>query len=90
MNHEVTKDTKKSLYVRRVKRRTYIVSSKGQSLLCVPCAFMVQKREYVTEVNNVPETPIYRGNGDRAKFPHGYVAEKTNPGASELKKAHRL
>jgi len=51
---------------------------------------MVQKREYVTEVNNVPETPIYRGNGDRAKFPHGYVAEKTNPGASELKKAHRL
>jgi hypothetical protein len=46
----------------------------------------VQKREYVNEVNNVPKIPIYRGNADRAKLPHGYVAEKTNPGASELKK----
>jgi hypothetical protein len=24
------------------------------------------------------------------KLPHGYVAEKTSPGASELKKTHRL
>ncbi|MFO8163056.1 MAG: hypothetical protein R6T98_00800 [Desulfatiglandales bacterium] len=24
---------------------------------------------------------------ERAKLPHGYVAEKTNPGASELKKS---
>jgi len=44
-------------------------------VLFVPSWF--QKREYVSEVNNVPEIPIYRGNADRAKLPHGYVAEKT-------------
>ncbi|MGM0383494.1 MAG: hypothetical protein ACQEQO_08390 [Thermodesulfobacteriota bacterium] len=48
---------------------------------------MVQKREYVNEVNNVPEIPIYRGHADRAKFisgglTHEYIAEKTNPRAS--------
>jgi len=34
-----------------------------------------------------PAGPIYRGNAERAKLPHGYVAEKTSPGASELKKS---
>jgi len=37
-----------------------------------------------------PQAPIYRGNAEGAKLPHGYVAEKTNPRALELKKAHRL
>jgi hypothetical protein len=57
LNHEDTKNTpveyaslsfgiqrgeaKYILYVRRVKRRTYIVLPKGQSLLCVPCGFVV-------------------------------------------------
>jgi len=41
LNHKGTKSTKERLYVRRVKRRTYIVSPKGQSLLCVPCGFVV-------------------------------------------------
>ena len=31
--------------------------------------------------------PIYRGNAEGAKLPHGYVAEKTSPGALELKKS---
>ncbi|MGM0383277.1 MAG: hypothetical protein ACQEQO_07290 [Thermodesulfobacteriota bacterium] len=34
-----------------------------------------------------PRTPIHRGNADEAKLPPGYVAEKTNPGALELKKS---
>jgi hypothetical protein len=34
-----------------------------------------------------PQAPIYRGNAEGAKLPHGYVAEKTNPGAPELKKS---
>ncbi|MFO8163792.1 MAG: hypothetical protein R6T98_04590 [Desulfatiglandales bacterium] len=34
-----------------------------------------------------PQAPIYRGNAEGAKLPHGYVAEKTNPGALELKKS---
>jgi len=34
-----------------------------------------------------PQAAIYRRNADRAKLPHGYVVEKTNPGASELKKS---
>jgi len=71
---------KERLYVRRVKRRTYIVSPMGQPLLCVPC--VVQKREYVNEVNNVPDIPIYRGKAEREKLHHGYVAEKTSPRAS--------
>jgi len=33
-----------------------------------------------------PQAPIYWGNAEGAKLPHGYVAEKTNPGALELKK----
>ncbi|MFO8163600.1 MAG: hypothetical protein R6T98_03600 [Desulfatiglandales bacterium] len=45
---------------------------------------------FVTYQWGNPQAPIYRGNADRAKLPHGYVAEKTNPGALELKKAHRL
>jgi len=28
-----------------------------------------------------PRAPIYRGNAKGAKLPHGYVAEKSNPGA---------
>jgi hypothetical protein len=28
-----------------------------------------------------PQAPIYRGNADRAKLPHGYIAEKTSPRA---------
>jgi len=40
-SHRQAKNTKYILYVRRVKRRTYIVSPKGQSLLCVPCGFVV-------------------------------------------------
>jgi len=28
-----------------------------------------------------PQAPIYRGNAEGAKLPHGYVAEKTNPRA---------
>jgi len=42
---------------------------------------VVQKREYVNEVNHIPEIPIYRGTADRAKLPHGYGADKTSPGA---------
>ncbi|MFO8165835.1 MAG: hypothetical protein R6T98_15045 [Desulfatiglandales bacterium] len=34
-----------------------------------------------------PQAPIYRGNAEGAKLPHGYVAEKTSPGALELKKS---
>jgi hypothetical protein len=34
-----------------------------------------------------PQAPIYRGNAEGAKLHHGYVAEKTNPGAWELKKS---
>ncbi|MFO8165377.1 MAG: hypothetical protein R6T98_12720 [Desulfatiglandales bacterium] len=34
-----------------------------------------------------PQAPIYRGNAEGAKLPHGYVAEKTSPEASELKKS---
>jgi hypothetical protein len=37
-----------------------------------------------------PQGPIYRGNAEGAGLPHGYVAEKTNPRASEHKKAHCL
>jgi hypothetical protein len=33
------------------------------------------------------QAPIYRGNAEGAKLPHGYVAEKTNPRALELKKS---
>jgi len=33
-----------------------------------------------------PRIPIYRGNTEEAKFPPGYLTEKTNPGALELKK----
>jgi len=34
------------------------------------------------------EPPARReGNAEGAKLPHGYVAEKTNPGAPELKKS---
>ncbi|MGM0382194.1 MAG: hypothetical protein ACQEQO_01675 [Thermodesulfobacteriota bacterium] len=41
----------------------------------------VQKREYVNEVNNVPEILIYRGNAERPKFisgglPHGCVTKR--------------
>jgi hypothetical protein len=51
---------------------------------------LLQKREYDNEVNHVPEIPMYQGTADRAKLPHGYVAEKTRPGALKLKKDHRL
>jgi len=34
-----------------------------------------------------PQAPIYRGNAEGAKLPHGYVAEKTSPRALELKKS---
>ncbi len=36
-------EAKERLYVRRVKRRTYIVSAKGQSFLCVPCTLWLKK-----------------------------------------------
>jgi hypothetical protein len=69
--------------VRRLTLHRVLTSAKY--VLCVLCVFVVQKREYVNEVNHVPEFPMYRGNADRARFisgglPHGYVAEKTNPG----------
>ena len=35
--------------------------------------------------NRSPE-PV-EGNAEGAELPHGYVAEKTNPGASELRKS---
>ncbi|MFO8163139.1 MAG: hypothetical protein R6T98_01235 [Desulfatiglandales bacterium] len=41
---------------------------------------------FVTYQWGNPQAPIYRGNAEGAKLPHGYVAEKTSPGASELKK----
>jgi hypothetical protein len=34
-----------------------------------------------------PQAPIYRGNAEGAKLPCRYVAEKTSPGALELKKS---
>jgi hypothetical protein len=34
-----------------------------------------------------PQAQIYRGNAEGAKLPRRYVAEKTKPGASELKKS---
>ena len=34
-----------------------------------------------------PQAPIYRGNAEGVKLPHGYVAEKTSPRALELKKS---
>jgi hypothetical protein len=37
---------------------------------------------FVTYQWGNPQAPIYRGNADRAKLPHGYVAEKTSPRAS--------
>jgi hypothetical protein len=73
------------MYVRRLTRRTYNLSFVLSFVLFVPLRF--KKREYVNAFNNVPDIPIYRGNAERAKRPHGYVAEKTNPGASELKKS---
>jgi len=42
---------------------------------------------FVTYQWGNPQAPIYRGNAERAKLPHGYVAEKTSPGTSELKKS---
>ncbi|MFO8165804.1 MAG: hypothetical protein R6T98_14890 [Desulfatiglandales bacterium] len=42
---------------------------------------------FVTYQWGNPQAPIYRGNVEGAKLPHGYVAEKTNPGAPELKKS---
>ncbi|MFO8163747.1 MAG: hypothetical protein R6T98_04350 [Desulfatiglandales bacterium] len=44
-------------------------------------------RLFVTYQWGNPQAPIYRGNAEGAKLPHGYVAEKTNPRASELKKS---
>ncbi|MFO8163098.1 MAG: hypothetical protein R6T98_01020 [Desulfatiglandales bacterium] len=37
---------------------------------------------FVTYQWGNPQAPIYRGNAEGAKLPHGYVAEKTNPRAS--------
>jgi hypothetical protein len=45
LNHKDAKGAKERLYVRRVKRRTYIVSPKGQSLLCVPCGLVVHCKQ---------------------------------------------
>jgi hypothetical protein len=45
LNHEGTKSTKERLYVRRLTRRTYRVSPKGQSLLCIPCGFVVYGKQ---------------------------------------------
>ncbi|MGM0382991.1 MAG: hypothetical protein ACQEQO_05820, partial [Thermodesulfobacteriota bacterium] len=42
---------------------------------------------FVTYQWGNPQAPIYRGNADRAKLPHGYVFEKTSPGALDLKKS---
>ncbi|MFO8163246.1 MAG: hypothetical protein R6T98_01780 [Desulfatiglandales bacterium] len=42
---------------------------------------------FVTYQRGNPQALIYRGNAEGAKLPHGYVAEKTNPGALELKKS---
>ncbi|MFO8163088.1 MAG: hypothetical protein R6T98_00970 [Desulfatiglandales bacterium] len=42
---------------------------------------------FVTYQWGNPQAPIYRGNAEGAKLPHGYVAEKTNPRALELKKS---
>ncbi|MFO8164863.1 MAG: hypothetical protein R6T98_10075 [Desulfatiglandales bacterium] len=42
---------------------------------------------FVTYQWGNPQDPIYRGNAEGAKLPHGYIAEKTSPGASELKKS---
>jgi len=42
---------------------------------------------FVTYQWGNPKAPIYRGNAEGAKLPYGYVAEKTSPGASELKKS---
>jgi hypothetical protein len=84
MNHKATRYTKQGLPL----RRNYVCPAFNppdiQSFLRALCVFAVQKREYV---NNVPEIQIYRGNADRAKLPHGYVAEKTNQRALELKKS---
>jgi hypothetical protein len=44
-------------------------------------------RLFVTYQWGNPQAPIYRGNAEGAKLPHGYVAEKTSPGAPELKKS---
>jgi hypothetical protein len=45
LNRKDAKGAKERLYVRRVKRRTYIVSPKGQSLLCVPCGLVVHCKQ---------------------------------------------
>jgi len=42
---------------------------------------------FVTKQWGNPQASIYRGNAEGAKLSHGYVAEKTNPGALELKKS---
>ncbi len=73
------------MYVRRLTRRTYNLSFVLSFVLFVPSWF--KKGEYINQFNDVPKLPIYRGNAERAKLPHGYVAQKTNPGALELKKS---
>jgi len=44
------------------------VFNRGSSGRWCRGAFVVQKREYIHEVNHVPEIPIYRGNANRARF----------------------
>ncbi|MFO8164981.1 MAG: hypothetical protein R6T98_10680 [Desulfatiglandales bacterium] len=37
-----------------------------------------------------PQAPIYRGNAEGAKLPHGYVTKRQHPSTSHFKKVHRL
>ncbi|MFO8164147.1 MAG: hypothetical protein ACQEQO_06440 [Thermodesulfobacteriota bacterium] len=42
---------------------------------------------FATYLWGKPQAPIYRGNAEGAKLPHGEIVEKTNPRALELKKS---
>jgi hypothetical protein len=82
-SHRQAKGAKERLYVRRVKRRTYIVSPQGQSLLCVPCGFVVYgKQRGILKIAGFSKVSINRG----LRVPLLIRCEKTVPFNQSLQK----
>jgi hypothetical protein len=67
------------------KKMTDFFEVTGGFRLVEPPARREGRCLFVTYQWGNPQAPVYRGNEEGAKLPHGYIAEKTNPGALEVK-----
>jgi hypothetical protein len=62
-----------------------VIPEKDDGLLCSDWRKGAVFSQLISGGNRSPE--LVEGNAEGAELPHGYVAEKTNPGASELRRS---